>query len=165
MGTAMASWLVSNVVVNNIPPASLSAAGSVVGGTGRFSITGSGDSFGDALAASVGAVDVAGIAKWRALGGAIRSHIIAQGRANPTSYVANPLGGPVTGAGTLSFASTVFSPSLASVLGLTDALNVAVWLALGTAILGHISANAVVGSLGFTSPSGGGPLVGVSVIT
>lgn len=171
LANALASWIVTNAIVTNIPTfGTLAASGAAVTGQGRIDFGADGNAFGDALAASIPAVDAAGISKWRALGSAIHSHIKTNGRANPTAFVANPLGGAVQGTGTLSFTTSLFSPTLAAVLGLVDAPNQAVWLALGAAILAYLAANAQIGlgvglPTGFLSPSGGGPLTIVSVIT
>lgn len=165
---ALADWLVTHTVVLNAPAAptaNLTAAGSAVTGTGRFSFTGSGDDLGEALAAAVPATDEEGILKWKALGNALCNHISKYGQANPTAYVASPTGGAVTGQGTLSFSTSTFDTPLGQVIGVfPDTTGMTVWTALGAAILAHLSANTVVNSLGFTSPSGGGLLVGASII-
>lgn len=173
LAAAMNGWITANAVVNNIPPEGTMATvdGVVFTGSGRITFGADANSFGDALAASIPATDTVGIAKWRALAAALHGHITDNGRANPTLFVAPPppTGGPVTGTGTLSFASMTFSPSLASVLGLTDVANQTIWLALGAAILSYLATNAQIGPGGFfptglISP-GSGPLTLVTVIS
>jgi hypothetical protein len=163
---AICSWIASNAIVTNIPSfGTLTASGTSVTGAGRIDFSADGNAFGDALAASIPATDPQGIVKWRAIANALHSHIKTHGRANPTAYVANPVGGAVTGTGTLSFVSSVFSPTLASTLGLVDAANQATWLALGVVLLTHLATNALVNATGFSSPPGGGPLTGASLIS
>jgi hypothetical protein len=166
MSAALVSWLVANMVVNNIPPnGTMTAAGSTVTGVGRISFAADGNDFGDALAQSIPAADAPGIAKWRAFATAIHEHVEEYGRVNPSGYTASPSGGAVTGTGVLSLSSTVIAPTLAAALGLVDAANQATWLALGSVILSHITSNALVQATGFSSPPGGGLLTGASVVT
>jgi len=167
LGNAIATWMVSNTIVENIPPTMI-AAGSGVSGFGNIDFTGgagAGDSFGAAMAASIPAVDTPGIAKWKAIGNALVDHMKSKGFINPTTFVANPLGGAVTGTGLIAFTSMTFSPTIGSVVfPIFDTAGYASMASIGSTILTHIAANALVNSLGFTSPSGGGPLVGVSTI-
>lgn len=171
VATALCLWIVTNAVVTNIPPdGTLSGAGAVITGSGRITFSASGNDLGDHLAAAVPAVDPGGIAKWRVLGNALVTHITTQGRADGSTMVGPGfVGGAVTGNGTLSFASSVFAPTLAADLGLVDAANQVTWLALGGAILAHLSANAIIGVVGggptgFIEPTGGGILTGASLI-
>lgn len=161
LGNAMAAWLPGNCITL---PLGMVAAGAAVSGMGLFQFTSDEHSFGPVLAAGVGATDAPGILKWTAVAKGIIDHMTLFGRVVPAAFVANPLGGPVTGVGTVTFLAPLFVPPLSTDLGLTDAANVATWLLLGTQIIAHITANAQALSLGFTSPPGGGPLVGVSTI-
>lgn len=168
---ALNGWITANAVVNNLSATPMATAdGIVFTGFGRITFDADGDSLGDALAASIPATDADGIAKWRAIGAAIHSHIEDHGKAMPTTFSAPPppSGGPVLGAGTLAFDSMAFSPSLADALDLTDTANQAIWLAIGAAILAYLAANAQVGPpapipTGLASP-GAGPLTGVTVL-
>jgi hypothetical protein len=144
----------------------MTAAGAAVTGAGALSFTGSGDSLGDAMAASIPASDVAGIAKWRVIGNALRTHLLTYGSVNPTGFVAAPAGGPVTGAGTIALSSMVMSPLLSTAMGLFDLANVAAMDAgLSTTILTNITTTGTALSLGYASPPGGGALTGASTIT
>lgn len=173
LANALNGWLTANAIVNNLgPPTDLikTADGVVFTGHGLIDFGADSDSLGDALAASIPATDDDGIAKWRALAKGLCDHIKDHGQANPTAFTAPgpPTGGPVLGTGTLSFDSTTFSPTLADDLGLTDAANQVIWLALGAAILAYLAANAQVCPpaplpTGFVSP-GSGPITGVSVL-
>lgn len=165
LALAIATWMVSNTIAGNVPIAgTMTAAGSAVSGNGTLDFTADGDDFGQHLADSIPAVDPQGILKWKAIGRALVDHMKAHGQINPSGYVANPAGGAVTGTGTIGFSTVIFSPTLSSVLGISDTVGVLVWAALGAAILAYIGANASVNATGFTSPTGGGPLVGVSTI-
>jgi hypothetical protein len=164
LASAIASWIATNAVAHNIPPeGTLTAAGAVVTGTGRISFANDGDDFGDALADSIPATDPQGIVKWRKIGNALHTHIVDNGRTNPTSFAA--AAGVITGTGTVSFTTNIFDPTIAAELGLTDTVGVTVCAALGAAILEFIHGAAIVNGSGFASPPGGGLLTGVSTIT
>lgn len=161
LGSAIATWVPGNVITL---PGTMVAAGAAVSGFGIMHATGEATAFGALLAQSVGATDAPSIAKWTRIAEALISHLETFGRVLPVAFVAVPLGGPVTGAGSVGFASMPFVPPLSTALELSDAVNVALWAALGAQILSHIVANATALSLGFTSPPGGGALVGASTI-
>lgn len=161
LGNAIAAWVPGNVITL---PGTMVAAGAAVTGLGIIQATGDAAAFGALLAASVGATDEPSIVRWTRIARAFIDHFEELGQVVPAAFVANPLGGAVTGVGTVSFASMLFAPPLSTVLELADPVNVALWFALGAQLLGHIAVNAQALSLGFTSPPGGGPLVGVSTI-
>lgn len=166
VGAAISTWLTSNCLVL---PGTMVAAGAAVSGAGTLSITGSGDSLGDAMSSSlpINPSDAVGIAKWRVIGNALRSHLLSFATVNPVGYVANPAGGPVTGAGTIAISSLVMVPLLSMQLGLFDAANLLAFdppAGLSFTILANIASTGTALSLGFTSPTGGGPLVGASTV-
>jgi hypothetical protein len=161
---AIADWVATNAIAQNIPPdGTMTAAGAVVTGTGRLSFANDGDDFGNALADSIPATDTPGRNKWKAIGNGLYNHMVDNGRINPSGFVA--ASGAISGTGTIDFTTNIFSPTLASALGLTDTVGVATWAALGAAILGFIHSAAVVGSAGFSSAPGGGLLSGASTVT
>lgn len=165
LGPAIASWILANCLTQ---PGTLTAAGSAVAGAGALSFTGSGNSLGDAMAASIPAVDAPGIAKWRVIGSALRTHLITFGSVVPLSFAANPLGGPVTGTGKVALSSLTMAPPLSTALGLADPANIAAFdppSGLSKIILSNIVATATAMSLGFASPPGGGLLLGASTLT
>jgi hypothetical protein len=163
VGHAFNTFLVGNCITL---PGSMTAAGAAVTGTGALSFAGgAGNSLGDALRAAVPATDTPSIALWRAIGNAIVNHLTAHGGVNPSGFVANPVGGAVTGAGMVSVSPITFSPTLAVDLGLVDLANQGFMLAWSNMMMNHVISNAVALSLGFTSPNGGGSLVGASTIS
>lgn len=158
---AFCSWLVANAVVTNVPP-TMVAAGSAVTGTGQLTLGASDISLRDAICSALGVTDIPGLAVWLLFSTAWVNHITLQGLANPTAFVANPVGGPVTGVGTFSFASPMVPP-LATQMGMAG-LNIAQWALVEAQITAHLVGFMQINSLGFTSPTGGGPLVGASTI-
>lgn len=164
LAIALCSWMVSNTIVTNIPPTMVAASG-VISGSGSLDFGASGDDFGTHLAASIPATDAAALVKWKALGNALVTHMKNHGGVNPSGFTAPPTGGAVTGVGTLSFSTLLFSPTLATVIGVApDAVGTVVWAALGAAILTHIATNAQVNGTGFTAPATG-PLTGFGTIS
>lgn len=164
LGSAFVNWLKSNTIVNNIAPANLTASGSSVTGTGRLSFGADATSFRNAITTALGVTDTAGLAIWLLFATAWRSHLGTNGRPAPTAFVANPSGGAVTGTGKITIAS-VMSPTLASQMSMPGAANITAWGLIEAAIALHLTTNGVVNTLGFTSPNGGGLLVGASTIT
>ncbi len=160
VATALLGWLPANVVVL---PGTMVAAGAAVTGLAAMTI-GPPLPLGPLLAAGAGSVDPPGIANWTAVGTAIVAHLTASMQGVPSSFVANPLGGPVTGAGTLQVLPPIM-PTVPPAAGSIDAPGIVNWLVVSNAISTHLAANGVLNSLGFTSPNGGGALVGASVIT
>jgi len=160
VGDAIATWMPANLTVL---PGAMVAAGVAVGGFGLYSAAAA-PTLGVAMAAGAGSVDAPGITAWIGVATALVAHVVAFGQANPNAFVANPLGGPVVGAGQMQFTNPAAGPALAAGAGSVDAPGIAAWTGVGTAILTHMAANTIVLSLGFTSPPGGGPLVGTAHI-
>jgi hypothetical protein len=159
VASALLTWLPANCVVK---PGLMAAAGSAVSGLAELSFAASA-SLGPLLALGAGSVDTPGIARWTSIGNALVAHLSSLGTGVPTSFVASPTGGPVTGVGTLQIAAPI--PTFPPAAGSLDPAGVLAWLAVSTALVAHLVANGVMNSLGFASPNGGGPVTGFSVIT
>ena len=159
-GDAVDAWIVSNAIVT---PLGLVAAGAVVTGTSPITLTGSATSLRDAITTALGVTDPPGLAVWLLYAQAWHTQISTNGKANPTAFVASGAGGPVTGTGILSFTAPMTIP-LGIQMGMTG-LNIALWALIEATTTLHLTSAAVINSLGFTSPSGGGPLVGASTIS
>ncbi len=156
------SWIPAN---NTVSSAGCVAASGLVSNGGTLSFSATTPTFGAQLAAQLGIVDAAGIAKWTAVGAAILSWINTNGQVNATALVANPITGAVTGVATIAMTNVAAGPSLAAAAGSTDAPGIAGWTLIGAAMMNHIKATAVIAPIAWTSPPGGGPVLGVSVIT
>lgn len=159
MYTAMTGWMVANAL---ILPGSFVAVGIAVTGVGKLTFT-SGN-LGDVMRQGAGSIDQAGQPYWQAMGSAIVTHMLGNAIILPTAFVANPTGGPVTGLGTINYSGVPLGPLLSSALGVGDGGNISTWNTIGVDIVNHIKNNAVV-LPAYTSPLGGGPLVGVGRIT
>lgn len=164
LGEVIAAWGLTNIVVK---PGLMVAAGSAVTGAGVISVIGAKEELGLKFAQAIGAVDSGNVAKWTVVAGALISHLETFCTVNPSSFVASPSGGPLTGAGTLVFSSPSFVPPLATQLDLNDPGNLVALAAFNAALIGHLQTNAAVVGVALvtpfiplTSPNGGGPITG-----
>lgn len=146
-------------------PGTMIAAGAAVTGTGALSFAINGVTLGPLLAVSMGSVDPAAITAWISVSNAFLQWLQNFGGINPVAFVAVPTGGAVTGTGLIQCTSTGIGSALALAAGLIDPVSIASWQTVGSAWLAGISALGQALSLGFTSPNGGGPLVGVSALS
>lgn len=158
MYTAMTGWITANAL---ILPGSFTAVGVAVTGVGKLTLPPTG--LGEAMRVGAGSVDGPGQPYWRALGDSIIAHMLSNAVMLPTLFVANPTGGPVTGLGTISYSGAPLGPLMAAALGVGDGNNLSTWNTIGIDIVNHIKQNANILPL-FTSPFGGGPLVGTGRI-
>jgi uncharacterized membrane protein YeiH len=139
------------------------AAGAVVAGSGACTVLS--PALGALWGVASGTTDPIGLAAWLAIGAAFTSFYASNGQAQPTVFVANPLGGPVTGVGTFSCPSKAgVGPLMAVAAGSLDAVGIAKWTAIGTALLSHIESNAIFLPTVLVAPPGGGPLTGTGTI-
>jgi len=156
----LCNWLIANTVVIST---GLVAAGAVVNGPGgALTITGDVNALG--LAMATGAGDPSGTPQWTAIATAVVEGLRAQAAINPTALVANPAGGAVTGVPALAIANKSIGPSIRAAIPATDAPSIAPWSTIGAIILTHIESVTII-TAAFTSPSGGGPVVGVGALT
>lgn len=151
---AICAHIVSSAVVL---PGALVASGSAVTGTGIITV--SPGALGTTLAAAAGSTDLAGVAKWSAIALAACASA-STWIALPTAFVANPAGGPVTGTGTVATAGGL-GAALVVAAGPTDAVGIASWTAIGSAIELTATSAAIVLPSAFASPPGGGAVTGV----
>lgn len=161
----MATWLLANstTVIGTMVGTPLGA----VAGFGAVAVGGSAVSFGTALATSIsGSANAAAIAKWTTVGQAIISHLTSLGQVLPSAWLYNVVsGGAVSGPGTIAFSSPTMSPRLSAQLSFVDTASVNTWNTIEAAIVAHLVANSAALATGFTCPAGGGPLVGIGLIT
>lgn len=158
---AIANAIVSHFTGGQFQPGTLVAAGSAVSGRGSplsVSLVPS------LLVGPAGSVDAPGVAAWTAIGSALQSFINGNAQVVPSAFVASPTGGPVTGAGTVGFASSALGPVLATAAGSVDAPGIAAWTAIAAAVLNHFTTNGVVASA-YASPNGGGALTGEGTLS
>lgn len=154
---AICAHIVSSAVVL---PGLLVASGAAVTGTGIIAV--SPGALGTTLAAAAGSLDAVGLAKWNAIA------LAACGTAStwlalPTTFVANPAGGPVTGTGTIQ-TNGGLGAALVLAAGSLDAKGMASWAAIGSAIELTATSAALVMPVAFVSPPGGGAVTGVGSI-
>lgn len=158
MYTAMTGWITANAL---ILPGSFVAVGAAVTGVGQLTFTI--NTLGDVMRQGAGSIDGAGQPYWQAMGGAITSHMLSNALMLPTLFVANPTGGPITGAGSISYDGSSLGHLLAQSLGLTDENNISTWNTIGLDVSSHITSNGIL-MPAYTSPLGGGALVGVGSV-
>lgn len=162
VATALLTWLPPNTIVL---PGLMVAAGVAVTGLADMQFP-AGPTLGPLLAIAAGSVDAIGIANWTAVGLAVVTHLTAFCKGNPDNFVANPVGGPVTGTGKLITAPPIM-PTVPPAAGSTDPAGIANWLAVSLAVSSHLMANGqmLATPVGFASPPGGGPLTGTGTIS
>jgi hypothetical protein len=141
----------------------LMAAGPAVSGTGQFTAPDFA-SLGALLALSSGSVAPQAIAAWLAVAKAFSGWVFDHAQVDPSALVANPLGGPVTGVGLLTWSATDIGSAIGPAIGATGKAAEA-WSAVGEALLGHYAAMAQVLPGAFVSPPGGGPVTGLGVLS
>ncbi len=160
IASVLCPWIVANVQIQPTGGAPLTAAGAVVTGTGSLLVVGASPALGSSLATAAGSVDAVGIAAWQSLAGAIATWLLT-GTVVPAGLIAYVGAGaaPVTGAATLAFAS---APLLAASVSSVDAVGVAKWAAIATALSAHVTSNAVASPLPLmVNPGVGGPVTGL----
>lgn len=151
---AICAHIVSSAVVL---PGLLVAGGTTVTGTGIIVVVPG--ALGVTLAAAAGSLDAVGLAKWNAIALAACA-TASTWLALPTAFVANPAGGPVTGTGTI-VATGGLGAALVVAAGSLDAVGIASWTAIGSAIELTATSAALVLPIAFVSPPGGGAVTGV----
>lgn len=164
LGDTIAIWCLGNV---SCLAGTMTAAGSAVTGAGIFTTSADENDLGPKLAVAMKDPSPQGIAKWTAFARAFISHLKTFGQVDPSTFVAAPTGGPLTGTGKVKFTSLVFAPLLSSQLGVTDAVAGAMLEVFGLQILTHIQQYAQVLPIAivapfvpYTAPNGGGPITG-----
>lgn len=170
LGDTIGAWSITNM---NCLPGTMVASGAAVSGFGTLKAVGEAPDLGTKLATAMKDPSADGIATWTKFAVALLSHFETFGQVNPATFVApTPSGGPLTGTGKIQFSNLVFSPFLASQLGVTEAAAAAMLEIFGAQILSHIATHAVVVPLTthaplvpYTAPSGGGPISGAGAIT
>lgn len=165
----LGSWLPSNSIV---APGAMVAAGAAVSGLGVITITGSEAELGPLIAAALVAPTVPApadmIKTWIAISKRIILGFNTNIKPNGVGYVASAGGGPVTLASKLVPTAAFLGPALSTIPpaegGASDPLGIAGFLTLGTLLEQQFCLLGTAFSLGFTSPPGGGPLAGASVL-
>lgn len=167
LGGVIASWAPANIQVN---PGAMTAASGAVSGLGSFTVNGEaaelGALFCDALTIPITATDSRAV--WLAVAQAIVDHLNNFGIANGTGFSS---GVPLTGAGTVSFASPVFVPPLALRFTppVTDPVAAALLVLFDTALIAYLTANASVSAISLSGPAlsapSDGPVTGSGTIS
>lgn len=164
VGGAIGAWAPGAVLVL---PGTMTAAGAAVTGRGVFSVVGDTAELGRAMATGAGSTDPDGIARWTTIAERFAFWLETFGQANPSAFVANPAGGPVTGTGTIEFSNMGFGADVASALAVSDPAGVAAWTSVvGPTLLAQVIflGQVLATPIGFASPGGGGPLTGSGTI-
>lgn len=161
VSAALLGWLVGNCTVK---PGLMVAAGAAVTGLADLAFSDPA-SLGPLLAAGAGSTDKAGIDHWTTVGKEIVKHLTSFAKGLPGAFVAIPLGGAIAGTGTILVVPPII-PGLPGAAGSTDPIGIIGWLAIGAVVCAHVAANAQMLAIpiGFTSISGGGPLIGSGTI-
>jgi hypothetical protein len=174
LGAAIGAAVVAEITVNAIVLSfGLVAAGSSV--TGAAVITGlDADRFKTPLRVALIAAGAADIPKTTTFATSIASAIVDEietfGSVPGTGFAAPPLGGPVTGASTVSGLNAVrlgvpVKDALVASGAADGAATAALALAIAGAVCAEVLANAVVPFGLLIAPPGGGPITGATVIT
>ena len=147
----LATWVSTFIVI----PGTLVGASGVIGGAG---IATTSTNPGAALAASVGSVDVVGLANWNAIGAVLIATPIM---AIPSGMSSPPLGGPVAGVGRIFFASgSTLGDSLADAAGSVDAAGIEGWNRLADSLVNWLEEAVIFSGVGMIAPAGG-PVTGL----
>jgi len=160
IGNAICGWV---TLYSLVLPGTMVASGTAVTGLGLLTFTSDGSNLGDTMRSGAGSIDPPGHPYWESLGRAMWSYMIGNSQMRPTAFIANPTGGAVTGFGTTLFSSNGLGPILAGSLGLHDGGNLSSWQTIADDIMNHLTNNALFVPA-YTSPNGGGPLVGVGTL-
>ncbi len=136
LGAPFVAWTLANVVVNPLAGTPLVALGPVVTGTGGL-VVGPPQPLGLLLAAAVGSVDPASLAKWQVVAAHYAEKLTSGGGIFNTSTLVAWVGplppvGPVTGVGVGIALAAPFD--FATALEITDAVAGAKWTAMGAAL-------------------------------
>lgn len=161
----LATYIPANAVVN---PGLMVAAGAAVSGLGTITLSGSAAQLGPLLALAAGSppTDAIAITKWTQIADAIYTEWNSNIKVIGSTFVAVPLGGPITGVASLQITAPILGGLLAAIFA--DPIAIPIWIVLGTIMetqfitLGALSAIPL--PIGMTSPPGGGPLVGSGTI-
>lgn len=116
---------------------------------------------GASLSVAAGSTDTVGIAKWGAIAAALCVHVVSSAVVLPGALVAS--GSSVVGVGLLTVAGAGLPAQLALAAGTIDAVGVARWAAIASAVVTCASSWTVLPTA-MVAPPAGGPVTGAGTV-